>query len=48
MERTEDFPAAFEAAGASGRLSIVHVKFDPDGITPTQTPSAIRAAALKR
>ena len=32
VERTEDFGAAFEAAAASGLPSIVHVKFDPDGI----------------
>jgi acetolactate synthase I/II/III large subunit len=48
VERTRDFPAAFEAAVASGQPSIVHVKFDPDGITPTQTLSGIRAAALKK
>ena len=48
VEKTADFPAAYEAAVASGMPSIVHVKFDPDGITPTQTLSGIRAAALKR
>ena len=48
VERTCDFPAAFEAAVASGLPSIVHVKFDPDGITPTQTLGGIRAAALQR
>jgi acetolactate synthase-1/2/3 large subunit len=45
VERTEDFPAAFDAARASGLPSIVHVKFDPDGITPSTTLSAIRASA---
>ena len=48
VERTADFPAAFEAAVTSGLPSIVHVKVDPDGTTPTQTLSGIRAAALKR
>ena len=42
VERTEDFPAAFEAARASCLPSIVHVKFDPDGISPSTTLSAIR------
>ena len=48
VERTADFAAAFEAAVTSGLPSIVHVKVDPDGTTPTQTLSGIRAAALKR
>ena len=47
VERTEDFPSAFEAARASGLPSIVHVKFDPDGITPSTTLNAIRAAATR-
>jgi acetolactate synthase-1/2/3 large subunit len=46
VARTAEFPAAFKAACASGRPSIVHVKYDADGITPTQTLSGIRAAAL--
>jgi acetolactate synthase-1/2/3 large subunit len=48
VERTADFAPAFEAALASGQPAILHVKFDPDGITPTQTLSGIRAAALKQ
>ena len=48
VERTADFAPAFEAAVASGQPAIVHIKFDPDGISPTQTLSGIRAAALKR
>jgi acetolactate synthase-1/2/3 large subunit len=47
VERTEDFAAAFEAATASGQPAIVHVKYDADAITPTQTLSGIRAAARK-
>jgi acetolactate synthase-1/2/3 large subunit len=47
VEKTQDFAAAFEAAVASGLPSIVHVKFDPDGITPTMTLSGIRAAAAR-
>jgi acetolactate synthase-1/2/3 large subunit len=45
VERTDAFPAAFEAAAASGLPAIVHVKFDPDGITPVATLSGIRAQA---
>ncbi|HEY1426403.1 MAG TPA: thiamine pyrophosphate-binding protein [Caulobacteraceae bacterium] len=48
VERTADFAPAFEAAVASGQPAILHVKFDQDGISPTQTLSGIRAAALKR
>src|SRR5262249_20086199 len=47
VERTEDFAAAFEAARASGLPSIVHVKFDADGITPLTTLSAIRENAKR-
>ena len=47
VERTADFPAAFEAASAAGLPAIVHVKYDADGVSPTQTLSGIRAAALK-
>jgi acetolactate synthase-1/2/3 large subunit len=47
VERTEDFAAAFEAARASGLPSIVHVKFDADGITPSTTLSAIRENAKR-
>jgi acetolactate synthase-1/2/3 large subunit len=48
VERTADFAPAFEAAVASGQPAILHIKFDADGISPTQTLSGIRAAALKR
>ena len=48
VERTEDFAAAFRAAETSGLASIIHVKFDADGITPSTTLSAIRKAAEAR
>ncbi|HEY2707902.1 MAG TPA: thiamine pyrophosphate-dependent enzyme, partial [Caulobacteraceae bacterium] len=48
VERTDEFGPAFEAAVASGLPSILHVKFDADGISPTQTLSGIRAQALAR
>jgi len=47
VEKTQDFAPAFMAAQASGRPSIIHVKFDAEGITPTTTLTAIREKALK-
>jgi acetolactate synthase-1/2/3 large subunit len=47
VNRTDEFAPAFLAAQASNLPSILHVKFDADGITPTATLSAIRAKALK-
>jgi acetolactate synthase-1/2/3 large subunit len=41
---TGDFMPAFERALASGRPAIVHVKTDPEAITPTTTLTAIREA----
>ena len=43
VERTEDFPAAFKAAQASGKPAIVHLKIDPEAITPAMTLTKIRA-----
>jgi acetolactate synthase-1/2/3 large subunit len=45
---TEEFEPAFERALASGLPAILHVKVDPEAITPTTTLTAIREAALKR
>jgi acetolactate synthase I/II/III large subunit len=47
VTRTADFAPAFEAAVGSGQPAILHVKFDADGISPTQTLSGIRAAAMR-
>jgi acetolactate synthase-1/2/3 large subunit len=46
VEETAQFAPAFERALASGRPAILHVKIDPDAITPTTTLTAIRARAL--
>jgi len=46
VEKTADFAPAFEAAEASGLPSVIHVKFDAEGISPTATISGIRAKAL--
>lgn len=46
VEKTADFPAAFEAARKSGKPSIVHLKVDPEALTPGMSLSAIREKAL--
>jgi acetolactate synthase-1/2/3 large subunit len=43
---TAEFAPAFERAVASGKPSILHVKIDPEAITPMTTLSAIREKAL--
>ena len=45
VERTQDFAAAFEAAAASGKPAIVHLKIDPEAITPMTTLAQIRKQA---
>jgi acetolactate synthase-1/2/3 large subunit len=46
VEKTADFPAAFEAATKSGLPAIIHLKVDPEAITPATTLTAIRERAL--
>jgi acetolactate synthase I/II/III large subunit len=46
VEDTAEFAPAFERAVASGKPAILHVKIDPEAITPATTLSAIRAKAL--
>jgi acetolactate synthase I/II/III large subunit len=46
IEKTSDFAPAFERAVAAGKPAILHVKIDPEAITPTTTLAAIRAGAL--
>jgi acetolactate synthase I/II/III large subunit len=46
VERTEDFPAAFKEAQASGKPAIIRLKIDPEAITPVTTLSKIRAKSL--
>ena len=45
VEKTADFADAFRAAQQSGKPAIVHLKIDPEAITPTTTLSKIRAQA---
>ncbi|MFO0990114.1 MAG: thiamine pyrophosphate-binding protein [Alphaproteobacteria bacterium] len=46
VERTADFAPAFEAAVKSGKPAIIHLKVDPEAITPATTISQIREKAL--
>lgn len=45
VERTEDFPAAFERARASTTGALLELVIDTESLTPRQSLSAIRAAA---
>ena len=45
VERTADFFPAFEAARKSGLPAILHVKVDPEALTPAMSLSAIREKA---
>ena len=44
--KTADFGAAFDAAQKSGKPAILHLKVDPEAITPATTLGAIRQKAL--
>jgi acetolactate synthase I/II/III large subunit len=46
VEKTADFPAAFAAARASGKPAIIHLKIDPEAITPSATLTGIREKSL--
>jgi acetolactate synthase I/II/III large subunit len=48
VEETEQFEAAFERAAAARRPALLHVLVDPEAITPRQTITEIREAALAR
>jgi|SRR5262245_42131264 acetolactate synthase-1/2/3 large subunit len=48
VETTADFAPAFEAARRSQQPAILHVKIDPEAITPATTLGAIREKALAR
>jgi acetolactate synthase I/II/III large subunit len=46
VEKTADFPAAYAAAVASAKPAIVHLRIDPEAVTPTMSLTAIREKAL--
>jgi acetolactate synthase-1/2/3 large subunit len=45
---TEQFPAAFERARASGRAAVLELKLDVEVLSPSATLSQMRAAAMAR
>jgi acetolactate synthase-1/2/3 large subunit len=45
VEKTADFFPAFEAAQGSGKPAILHLKVDPEALTPTTSLTATRAKA---
>jgi acetolactate synthase I/II/III large subunit len=47
VERTEDFPTAFDEAQASGLPAIIELKIDPEALTPAASLSEIRRRALE-
>ena len=48
VEKTEDFPAAFARACASGSGAVLDLDISPEALTPRQTLSQMRDAALKQ
>jgi acetolactate synthase-1/2/3 large subunit len=48
VETTAAFAPAFAAARKSGKPAILHLKLDPEAITPATTLGAIREKALAR
>jgi acetolactate synthase I/II/III large subunit len=46
VEKTADFADAFAAARDSGKPAIIHLKIDPEAITPATTLTKIREHAL--
>jgi acetolactate synthase-1/2/3 large subunit len=45
VEKTADFWGAFDAAQKSGKPAIIHLKIDPEALTPAMSLSAIREKA---
>jgi acetolactate synthase-1/2/3 large subunit len=45
VDKTADFWGAFDAAQKSGKPAIIHLKIDPEALTPAMSLSAIRAKA---
>ncbi len=46
VERTADFAPAFERAMAAGKAALIEIRIDPEAITPRQSLSEIRKAAM--
>jgi acetolactate synthase-1/2/3 large subunit len=45
---TEEFAPAFQRAVASGKVSVIDLKVDPEALTTRATLSEIRSQALKK
>jgi acetolactate synthase-1/2/3 large subunit len=48
VEETADFPAAFKRAADAGGPALLHLKLDPEALTPSQSLTQIRNAALAK
>jgi acetolactate synthase-1/2/3 large subunit len=48
VERTEDFAPALDRALAAGRPALLHLRVDPEAITPHTTLTALRQGAVER
>ena len=48
IERTEDFPAAFDEAIACGLPAVIELRVDPEALTPRQSLTEIREQAQAR
>ncbi|MBV8791490.1 MAG: thiamine pyrophosphate-binding protein, partial [Pseudolabrys sp.] len=46
IDRTADFAGAYKAAKASSKPALIHLKVDPEGISPALTISGIREKSL--
>lgn len=46
VTKSEEFGPAFERARASGKAALLHIKTDPEAITPTTTLSALRGSSV--
>jgi acetolactate synthase-1/2/3 large subunit len=46
VEKTAEFSAAFAAAQRSGKPAIIHLKVDPEALTPTMSITATREKAM--
>jgi acetolactate synthase-1/2/3 large subunit len=46
VEKTAEFAGAFNAALASGKPAILHIKIDPEAISPATTLTKLREQAL--
>jgi acetolactate synthase-1/2/3 large subunit len=42
VTHTEEFPAAFDAALRARKPALLHIKIDPEAISPTTTLSKLR------